>query len=62
MASLSIAPLTDHTGAEVIGLDFARPIDGETRAILNRAYDSLRDVPPAAAAYASRGRSQGPTS
>ena len=38
MASFTIAPLTDHTGAEVIGLDFARPIDGETRATLNRAF------------------------
>jgi len=38
MASFTIASLTDHTGAEVIGLDFARPIDGETRATLNRAF------------------------
>jgi alpha-ketoglutarate-dependent taurine dioxygenase len=29
--------LTDHRGAEVIGLDFARPIDRETRAALNRS-------------------------
>jgi taurine dioxygenase len=38
MASFTIAPLTDHTGAEVSGLDFARPIGGETRATLNRAF------------------------
>jgi taurine dioxygenase len=38
MASFTITPLTDHTGAEVVGLDFARPIDTQTRATLNRAF------------------------
>jgi alpha-ketoglutarate-dependent taurine dioxygenase len=38
MPSFAITPLTDHTGAEVIGLDFTRPIDIETRAALNRAF------------------------
>jgi taurine dioxygenase len=38
MASFTVAPLTDHTGAEVNGLDFTRPIDGETRASLNKAF------------------------
>jgi hypothetical protein len=34
MVSFTITPLTDHTGAEVIGLNFTRPIDIETRAML----------------------------
>jgi taurine dioxygenase len=38
MTSFTISPLTDHTGAEVTGLDFTRPIDGETRAALNNAF------------------------
>src|SRR5262245_12404543 len=38
MPSFAITPLTDHTGAEVIGLDFTQPIDIETRAALNRAF------------------------
>jgi alpha-ketoglutarate-dependent taurine dioxygenase len=38
MASFTIAPLTDHTGVEVIGLDFNQPIEIETRAALNRAF------------------------
>ena len=38
MASFTITPLTDHTGAEVIGLDFTRPIDEESRALLSRAF------------------------
>ncbi|HTV29687.1 MAG TPA: TauD/TfdA family dioxygenase [Xanthobacteraceae bacterium] len=38
MTSFTIAPLTDHTGAEVTGLDFTRPVDGETRTILNKAF------------------------
>jgi len=37
MTSFTIRPLTDHTGSEVIGLDFTRAIDDETRAALNRA-------------------------
>jgi taurine dioxygenase len=38
MTSFAIAPLTDHTGAEVTDLDFTRPVDGETRATLNKAF------------------------
>jgi taurine dioxygenase len=38
MPSFTITPLTEHTGAEVTGLDFARPVDPETRATLNRAF------------------------
>jgi taurine dioxygenase len=38
MASFTITPLTDHTGAEVTGLDFTRPIDAETRTTLHRAF------------------------
>jgi len=38
VTSFTIAPLTDHTGAEVTGLDFTRPVDGETRTILNKAF------------------------
>src|SRR6202049_1623964 len=34
----TIAPLTEHTGAEVRGLYLTRPIDVETRAALNRAF------------------------
>ena len=42
MASFTITPLTDRTGAEVIGLDFTRPIDTETRATLGRAFADVR--------------------
>jgi len=38
MVSFTITPLTDHTGAEVIGLNFTQPIDIETRATLSRAF------------------------
>ena len=38
MASFTITPLTDHTAAEVVGLDFTRPIDGDIRAALRRAF------------------------
>jgi taurine dioxygenase len=38
MASLTITPLTDHTGAEVVGLDFTQPIDAQARASLNHAF------------------------
>jgi len=36
--SYTIAPLTGHTGAEVVGLDFTEPIDDDTRAALCRAF------------------------
>ena len=38
MASFTITPLTDHTGAEVVGLDFTGLIDAEDRATLRRAF------------------------
>jgi taurine dioxygenase len=38
MPSFAITPLTGHTGAEVVGLDFTQPIDDESRATLNRAF------------------------
>jgi taurine dioxygenase len=38
MTSFTITPLTDHTGAEVTGLDFRLPIDADTRDTLNRAF------------------------
>jgi taurine dioxygenase len=38
MASFAITPLTEHTGAEVTGLDFREPIDTETRATLSEAF------------------------
>jgi hypothetical protein len=31
MSSFSISPLTDHTGAEVTGLDFRTLIDADAR-------------------------------
>jgi taurine dioxygenase len=34
----TIAPMTEHTGAEVRGLDLRVPIDAATRAALNRAF------------------------
>ncbi len=38
MASFKIKPLTTHTGAEVVGLDFANAIDPDTRDALNAAF------------------------
>jgi taurine dioxygenase len=38
MASLTISPLTNHTGAEVTGFDFTQPIEAESRAALYRAF------------------------
>jgi len=38
MPSFTITPLTDHTGAEVVGLDFTRPTDAETHAALRLAF------------------------
>ena len=38
MTSFAITPLTGHTGAEVAGLDFREPVDGEIRAALGRAF------------------------
>ena len=34
----TITPMTEHTGAEVRGLDLTKPVDAETRAALNRAF------------------------
>jgi taurine dioxygenase len=38
MATFTITPLTHHTGAEVIGLDFTEPLDRENRSDLRRAF------------------------
>lgn len=38
MPPFAIAPLSEHTGAEVTGLDFREPVDAETRAALNAAF------------------------
>src|SRR5262245_26069029 len=38
MASFTITPLTDHTAAEVVGLDFTQPVDTDTRSTLIRAF------------------------
>jgi len=38
MTSFTITRLTDHTGAEVCGLDCSKPIDPETRTRLNQAF------------------------
>ncbi len=38
MAAFTITPLTDHTGAEVTGLDFREPIGADIRAALNDAF------------------------
>jgi len=38
MASFTITPLTDHTAAEVVGLDFAQPVDADARSTLSRAF------------------------
>ena len=35
---MEIRAMTDHTGAEVAGLDLARPIDAATKAALNQAF------------------------
>lgn len=36
--ALSIHKLSDHTGAEAVGVDLSRPIDADTRARLNQAF------------------------
>src|SRR5258708_36457054 len=36
--ALTITPLTPHTGIEITGLDFTRPIDRENCAVLCRAF------------------------
>jgi taurine dioxygenase len=38
MPSFTITPLTGHTGAEVVGLDFTQPLDTDTRGTLNEAF------------------------
>jgi taurine dioxygenase len=38
MTSFTITQLTDHTGAEVRGLDCSKPIDPQIRNRLNRAF------------------------
>lgn len=36
--SFTLAKLTDHTGAEIRGIDLGAPVDAGTRAALNRAF------------------------
>ena len=36
--ALAISHLTEHTGAEVNGIDLTAPLDAEARARLNRAF------------------------
>ncbi|MCG8544893.1 MAG: TauD/TfdA family dioxygenase [Alphaproteobacteria bacterium] len=36
--SYQISPLSEHTGAEVRGVDLSGPVDADTRAALNRAF------------------------
>src|SRR6516164_9233614 len=38
MAAFTITPLTAHTGAEVFGLDFRKPIEPQDRDTLNQAF------------------------
>ena len=38
MAPFSIKPLTDHTGAEISGLDFTQPVDTENRTLLCQKF------------------------
>ena len=38
MTSFTITPLAERTGAEVVGLDFRKPIDRKIRETLNRAF------------------------
>jgi taurine dioxygenase len=38
MASYTITPMTEHTGAEVVGIDFTQPIDAGTKSALNDAW------------------------
>jgi taurine dioxygenase len=38
MVSFTITRLTEHTGAEITGLDFREPIEGEARATLQQAF------------------------
>ena len=38
MTSFTITPLSEHTGAEVVGIDFTKPVDAEAGATLNRAF------------------------
>jgi taurine dioxygenase len=38
MTPFTVAPLTGHTGAEIVGLDFRDEIDADARAALNAAF------------------------
>jgi len=38
MTPFTITPLSGHTGAEVVGIDFTEAVDAEARAVLNRAF------------------------
>ena len=39
MVSCTILPLTDHTGAEVIGFDLTRPVDAQSRVTFPRSQN-----------------------
>ena len=53
LMTYTIAPLTEHTGAEVRGLDLSKAVDLETRGALNRAFVDPALFLPAAAATAA---------
>ncbi len=38
MGSFRITPLAEHTGAEVTGIDFTKPVDEAVRTTLNDAF------------------------
>jgi Taurine catabolism dioxygenase TauD, TfdA family len=38
VATISVTPLSAHTGAEISGVDLRGPVDGETRDRLNQAF------------------------
>ena len=38
MTTFTVTPLTDHTGAEVTGLDFTKPVDAQCHVALNQAF------------------------
>jgi taurine dioxygenase len=36
--SFAVTPLSAHTGAEIKGVDLAKPVDADTRAVLNQTF------------------------
>lgn len=41
---VDVRPLSGHTGAEILGLDLARPLDAAEREIIARALDRWKVV------------------